>query len=821
MNELTREQKQAVFHKEGPACVIAGAGTGKTSVLIERIVFLVENQKIPPEQIVVTTFTRKATAELYSRTFERLGKKAQQLRISTIDALIWELAQMAMDKGEIPFARLIGEAEQRVLLLDCAWEIWGCKSFDLKKKWSNLVERQGLLEKFERYILSELEENNENRHNQITENEIDFRQIAKRYFERLQELSATDYTKISRDFLNYLEKNSRENFSPPIETVLVDEFQDTSRIQAKILLLLSGQKKNIWVVGDPCQQIYEWRGTGKENMEWFITTTKAKKYTLTENWRSTQKILDTAYHFLSRKIPSLKESDLLKHLKSMRDLSFSQHQRYYSVYSGQLEEALIFIKKLLEENPELKPQNVAILSKNLTKQIRIEIETSAIQNGLKVQFQSSRADHVLEQTIRFIPSWEPGHALKKLYNLQKIKRLISQSLVNKDFWELRRVRALATACEALDSTLPHNGLSFSEAWPALKITQDREISISPAILPASDAIQVMTIHAAKGLEFSVVLLLLKGFKFTEEEECRLAYVGLTRARDILILGLSKTNKRIIKDFNSEINAITIGKPQLELPLFPSVQIIPVKNSSLSPLIAATHLDLYEECPLKFAAYHEGRFLPKWTREQSAGARMHKAIEYYLRANLPSDKEIIEKCFAQGFRDGDSPLRKLPPALIEKMKKSYKEITRILVENSKRVIAIEQPYRYLHDHENSGQIEGIIDAVIEDREGRIVLNEWKTSSEIPYEKLKSYTLQVGTGVLGFERLKTAKIDLIEIIPVFAPSQRIQFRRDNNFVELTIQKLDNIFQNLRKRTYRSNKGTHCKFCPLKSQCPGWKR
>lgn len=64
MLELTEEQKRAAFHTEGPAYVIAGAGTGKTTVLIERICFLVENQKILPERIIVTTFTRKATAEL-------------------------------------------------------------------------------------------------------------------------------------------------------------------------------------------------------------------------------------------------------------------------------------------------------------------------------------------------------------------------------------------------------------------------------------------------------------------------------------------------------------------------------------------------------------------------------------------------------------------------------------------------------------------------------------------------------------------------------------------------------------------------------------
>src|SRR5439155_395710 len=123
MKPPTEHQKAAATHGKGCACVIAGAGTGKTSTLTERVVHLVEKCRLVPSQILITTFTRKATAELYHRAHERLKERAQRLRISTIDSLILDLAKQAMHRGLMPVGRVIGEAEQRLLLFQSAWEV--------------------------------------------------------------------------------------------------------------------------------------------------------------------------------------------------------------------------------------------------------------------------------------------------------------------------------------------------------------------------------------------------------------------------------------------------------------------------------------------------------------------------------------------------------------------------------------------------------------------------------------------------------------------------------------------------------------------------
>src|SRR5207249_10558331 len=103
------------------------------------------------------------------------------------------------------------------------------------------------------------------------------------------------------------------------DAILVDEFQDTSAVQAEILLLLSGKQGHVWVVGDPCQQIYAWRGAWRENFQWLMERTVAAVYRLTENFRSRQPILDAAYQWLGSQAAPLVENGLLTPLASARE----------------------------------------------------------------------------------------------------------------------------------------------------------------------------------------------------------------------------------------------------------------------------------------------------------------------------------------------------------------------------------------------------------------------------------------------------------------------------------------------------------------------
>jgi len=240
-------------------------------------------------------------------------------------------------------------------------------------------------------------------------------------------------------------------------------------------------------------------------------------------------------------------------------------------------------------------------------------------------------------------------------------------------------------------------------------------------------------------------------------------------------------------------------------------------SSVPPIIAATHLDLYEQCPLKFAAYHEGRFLPEWTYPQSMGSRMHKALEYYLNAEMPDDTRIIDQCFEKGLRDGDSPLRRLPRKHLEKMKHAYQATAGEISRTSKKIVAVEERYRYMHG--NDGQVEGVVDAVIERKDGLVVLKEWKTTTEVKSDNKKPYELQARAGALGLAVRKDIPIQQVEIVPLFSPENTISIPCDDTFVQKTQTMLEQAFKDLRDRNCNPQRSTHCGTCQLKPHCPAW--
>lgn len=839
--QLDEQQQAAVRHGKGAACIIAGAGTGKTTTLVNRIVYLIQKEHIPANQILVTTFTRKATAELYARCFEKLGNDAHQLKVSTIDSAILDFSQQAVRLGLISPFRLLDDPAQKVLLFYSA--LIASAKIDFSRSWLYHANKSGIFGLLEMSVKERPIMNMDEKEiiQQRIRNKIDsFSPYSRKhgfytyqkiesmventtdiYYNEIMELGLKSYDMIENEFLSCLKNNKSfaKNIYSKFSTILVDEFQDTSRVQAEILLLLSGKKKNIWAVGDPCQQIYEWRGAGTDNFKTFVETTKAEEYRLLNNRRSTQKILDGAYNFLNEKVPQLKREKFLSKLKSVSS------KENLPIYSGDLDQALFFVKQLLDSKSNLKPSDIAILSRELSMQTRKEIRNKVKNIGLETLFHSSRADRAMEETIGSPSDWKAGKALTGLYSHSKIKKQITQTLVNQDFSKLRIIRPLADAAEALDSTLPANILSFKEAWSVLQKTQDREISVSPAIAESNNKVQVMTIHAAKGLEFPVVILMTLGKKFPkpkhrqDKEVFRLIYVGVTRAKDLCILVHTKHKPiTILKSFGTgTVNPISKKQKNITT----NFQLN--EKKTLPPLIAATHLELYEQCPLHFAAYHEGRYLPTWSEKQSMGSRIHKALEYYLQKSFlegkfPTKKDIINNCFNEGYKDGDSPIRKISSTNTKIIKEVFEAVTMYISKRYKRVIAIEHKYRYVN---SNGQAEGVIDAILERRDGKFVLKEWKNTKSLS-EKNKAHEYQIRAGALGIHSQKLYQIDEIEIVPLLSDNiskDTIKFSFNDSFINESKEILENVFINLANRQYSFKKGKHCTSCQLKPFCPAY--
>ena len=829
--QLTEEQREAVRHRRGPACVIAGAGTGKTRALIERVVFLVGERKLACDRILVTTFTRKATAELYGRLEARLGNDAQRIRISTIDAVALDLAQKLAREGLLPHRTLIGEAEQILLLMHSA-SANGlvCRSpfnnpFTYERIWPKIV---GFL----KWSVSGGKVSEE----QYNDFKRDWRFLSgpprrERLQDSLNDYLATlksrrlvDYPSLTREVLVWLKRNRRKAAAFSFDAVVVDEFQDTNRAQAELLLLLSGRRKNIWVVGDPCQQIYEWRGADARTFSWFAESTRAKRYRLTDNFRSTQKILAGAFNFLSGSVPSLRRDEFLSRLSSSRDGTEPTAARH-PIYRRAFARTFPLIKEIMDASPDLKPSSIAILSRTLTRSDIQRIQERAQQSGFKVQFHSSKPAHAWERTLGIrkesMPSlcgqWKRGRNLTTLYKLPETKGLIEKALRKKDFESLRELRAIAHVAEAVDRTThpsSRDNFTFHEVFPALRNVQERDIAVTEAVASKQDHIQAMTIHAAKGLEFPVVVMMTLGKKFpkpNEREDARVVYVGATRARDALVLvhAAKPAPERTLQKFESRTVRLarTSG--------FAATKIFASDGNADPPLVAARHLNLYDQCPLKFAAFHEGRFLEPWTIQESVGKRMHKVLDYYLSEDLQgTDGARVEECLRAGLEDGD-PMRKIPPRSAQQISKAFHELVLVLSHDYRRALEVEERYRYV---QGWGQVDGVIDAVLEHKNGSRVLVEWKAASEITKSHSERYELQIRAGALGMMSAHpNLELTQVEIVPVFEPRNRVRLSYNQAFVDETTEALDGLFTDLRNRNYEPTPGPHCKECALKAYCP----
>jgi superfamily I DNA/RNA helicase len=839
-DRLTREQQAAVSHRGSVAFVIAGAGTGKTKTLCERIAWLVGRQKRRPERIAVTTFTKKATAELFHRARQRIGDRAARLRISTIDSLISDLASEATQKGWLPRYQMIGGEEQRVLLRECALETW-CSG--QRGEWylaQRFREAKGIQSLLESALRTEMAATPEERHalelrlreslsyaldkrwdgtanlffyfgckswDSILER---LRACVERYRQKTKELGFLDYDEVRRSLANLIRESpvARREFTSRFDAILVDEFQDTSQSQLEILRALAG--KSLWAVGDPCQQIYEWRGASPE-IEVATREAGAKRYFLTRNFRSTQPILDTAFRFLSRRQPTLKRTGALKHLKAAK----AGRGKPNLVYRGSTDQALQFISNLLRVEPQIPPSSVAILCRSLTRKTTSSLEKKAEGYGLKLQFHTTSAKRTMRETIRDgsaagAPPWRPREVLNRLYRHPRVVSLVGRALRKRDFAAMRGLRPLAMAADAVDRV---SSLSFDDAWPALEKTQDRDVATTAAVASDGDAIQVMTIHAAKGLEFPIVLVMKLEKTFPKEnsaEDARLAYVAMTRAQELLVLvhaqdGLRAADKALAAPL-PPVRRTRTGRPEVHVGRVQAVSPTPL-------VVAATHLDLCTQCPLRFAAYHEGRFLPLWSRNQSMGLRMHKALDMFLSAWPWHDGTNFKQFFQDGLRHGDSPLRSIPRPLVTKIEKGFEKIAVDLTRTCRKVVRVESHYHYVS---NSGMVDGAIDALVEDRDGALVLKEWKTYSDIPEDKIREYTLQASAGLMGIE--EGPAVDRVDLVPVFAPEKSLRLSA-RALRERAPKQLDEVFGAISHRRYEPKKGPYCKMCPLRRHCPAW--
>jgi DNA helicase-2/ATP-dependent DNA helicase PcrA len=299
--ELNEQQYAAVTAPPGPSLVIAGAGSGKTRTLIYRVAYLLE-QGIPPERVLLLTFTNKAAKEMMRRVADLLGQELALLWGGTFHSIGSRiLRQHANLLGYERDFTIMDREDARHLINTCLAE----SEVDLKATLFPKADMLGDIfslavntHKPVRQILDEQYDRFSHLAGQIAD-------IQQRYAARKRTTNAMDFDDLLVLWLKLLQEHEevRELYQRRFQFILVDEYQDTNRLQSDLIDLLAARHQNVMVVGDDAQSIYAWRGANYRNILKFPERYPAAKvYKIETNYRSTPEILKVANAAISANV---------------------------------------------------------------------------------------------------------------------------------------------------------------------------------------------------------------------------------------------------------------------------------------------------------------------------------------------------------------------------------------------------------------------------------------------------------------------------------------------------------------------------------------
>jgi ATP-dependent DNA helicase UvrD/PcrA len=326
LDGLNPAQVEAVTHDQGPLLIVAGAGTGKTTVLTRRIAYLIATRRARPEEILALTFTDKAALEMEERVDVLVPYGYADVRISTFHAFgDWLLREHALELGLTPAFRVLNRAEQVVFLRDRLDELPLHRLRPLGDPTRHLQALTGLFGRAkdedvtpEAYL---------DHASGLTAaaaahpEDAERRDLAARTLELARTYAAYRDLMVRAGFIDFGDQISlalrlfRErpyvlaNYQKRFRYVLVDEFQDTNHAQFELVKLLAGRHRNVTVVGDDDQAIFRFRGASMSNILGFdVAYPDARWIPLVRNYRSGQRVLDAAYRLIGNNNPDRLEA---------------------------------------------------------------------------------------------------------------------------------------------------------------------------------------------------------------------------------------------------------------------------------------------------------------------------------------------------------------------------------------------------------------------------------------------------------------------------------------------------------------------------------
>jgi len=379
--ELNKEQIEAKNTKEGNLLIIASAGTGKTTTIVERYVNLVENHGLKPSEIMMTTFTNKAAKDMIEKINQRTTK--QPSCIGTMHSLFIRMLRDNADKiGLNPnFTLLTEESDKKKIIKRILEE----RRINFKS--GDILYLMSRISRFKNAGVSHetLDENIDlNEQTGEIREEIEGETIlvsskikkqvipAYKGYQKFLKLSNTlDFDDILLFTFELLSKNKeiRDNYSKKLKAIMVDEAQDLNVVQVKILDLL--ENNNLCLIGDDCQNIYTWRGSSNDLI--FKFDKKHKKIVLMDNYRSTKNIIEA----VNKIIKSL-SFKIDKKLNCTRDKGSSIQIKKFNSFDNEVDFLVSETEQLIKSKTKTGEIAVLFRTNNLGKQIEREFRRNKI-----------------------------------------------------------------------------------------------------------------------------------------------------------------------------------------------------------------------------------------------------------------------------------------------------------------------------------------------------------------------------------------------------------------------------------------------------------
>lgn len=574
--QLNKQQKAAVEHAKGPSIILAGAGSGKTRVLVSKVLYLILKKKVDPQSIIMITFTNKAANEMKQRISKALGSVngGHIGSVGTFHSFCVRVLRHQAHRLGLERQFSIYDADDQMSILRKV-----IKKLDIKKYspsyYSNrisaaknlLIGPSRYLEVFADYsapVVSQVYE--EYQRELIKSKALDFDDLI---------LKTVELFTTHPDVL--------EQYHERFQHILIDEFQDTNFAQYALSRLLGKKYHNITVVGDFSQSIYSWRGADIKNLEKFQQDfPETKLFYLEQNYRSTQTILDFAYEVISKNQthPILQlhtvnekgeeityyeadnEEDEARYLSNQIlmlqdgaphsdfavlyrtnaqsraiEESFLHYSIPYTLYGGvrfyerkEIKDILSYLRLLVNPEDEMAADRIRKLGKKYWNRFKIFYQQA------KPSIEEVTTPDMMDALFR-----ETGYL--ELYNPDD----------QEDYSRLENIKELKSVAMNFPNMvefLEQVALVESEYFEGEKKNKNR------------DGVRLMTMHQAKGLEFPYVFIV--GVEegilphsrsvddvFQLEEERRLFYVAVTRAREKLFITHAK--RRFI--FGRRIEAV--------------------------------------------------------------------------------------------------------------------------------------------------------------------------------------------------------------------------------------------------------------------------